>query len=91
LKSELDGTWAVRPLELIREGGRTILVLEDPGGEPVSRLLGPPLDGSQFLRIAIRVAGALRQMHERDLVHKDIKPANILHGPVLRSSQREIS
>ena len=32
LKEELDGAWAVRPLELIREGGRTMLVLEDPGG-----------------------------------------------------------
>jgi PAS domain S-box-containing protein len=78
LKGELDGAWAVRPLKLVREGGRTMLVLEDPGGEPVDRLLGPPLDVSQFLRIAIPVAGALRQMHERGLVHKDIKPANIL-------------
>ena len=78
LKGELDGAWAVRPLELICEGGRTMLVLEDPGGEPVDRLLGAPLDESQFLRIAIPVAGALRQMHERGLVHKDIKPANIL-------------
>ena len=38
LKDELDGAWAARPLELIREGGRTMLVLEDPGGEPLDRL-----------------------------------------------------
>ncbi len=44
LKEELDGAWAVRPLELIREGGRTVLVLEDPGGEPLERLLGAPLE-----------------------------------------------
>jgi serine/threonine protein kinase len=81
LKSELDGTWAVRPLELIREGGRTILVLEDPGGEPVGRLLGAPLDVSQFLRIAIPLAGALGRVHERGLIHKDVKPANILVDP----------
>src|SRR5689334_9871854 len=36
LKDELDGSWAVRPLELVREGGRTLLVLEDPGGEPLA-------------------------------------------------------
>ena len=30
LKDELDGAWAVRPLELVRDGGRTMLVLEDP-------------------------------------------------------------
>src|SRR5258707_4596295 len=54
------------------------LVLEDPGGAPLDRLLGRPLDVSPFLRIAIPLAGALRRVHERDLIHKDIKPANIL-------------
>src|ERR1700756_3396808 len=54
------------------------LVLEDPGGTPVDRLLGRPLDVSRFLRIAIPLAGALRRVHERGLIHKDINPANIL-------------
>ena len=49
LKDELDGTWAVRPLELVRDVGRTMLVLEDAGGEPVERLLGV----RRFLRLAI--------------------------------------
>src|SRR5215475_10535133 len=40
LKDELDATWAVRPLDLVRETGRTMLVLEDAGGEPLERLLG---------------------------------------------------
>ena len=31
LKDELDAKWALRPLELVREGGRVMLVLEDPG------------------------------------------------------------
>ena len=44
LKDELDGAWAVRPLELVRERGRTMLVLEDPGGEPLDRLLGAPME-----------------------------------------------
>src|ERR1700747_1195832 len=35
LKGDLDGTWAARPLELIREGDRTTLLLEDSGGEPL--------------------------------------------------------
>ena len=38
LKDELDGAWAVRPLELVRDAGRTMLVLEDVGGEPLDRL-----------------------------------------------------
>src|SRR5882757_10297016 len=78
LKDELDGTWAVRPLELVRERGRTMLVLEDTGNEPLHRLLGTPMEVRSFLRLAIAVAAALSQVHRRDLVHKDIKPANIL-------------
>src|SRR5258708_12924450 len=57
---------------------RMTLVLEDPGGAPLDRLLGRPLDVSHFLHIAIPLAGALRRVHERGLIHKDIKPANIL-------------
>jgi PAS domain S-box-containing protein len=78
LKAELDADWAARPLELTRYDNRLTLVLEDPGGVPVDRLLGRPLDVSYFLRIAIPLAGALRRVHERGLIHKDIKPANIL-------------
>ena len=75
LKDELDGAWAVRPLELVRERGRTMLVLEDPGGEPLERLLGQPMEVGAFLRLAIGIVAALGRLHQRGLVHKDIKPA----------------
>src|SRR5258708_18429445 len=78
LKGELDADWAARPIALTHYNNRLTLVLEDPGGVPVDRLLGRPLDLTHFLRIAIPLAKALRQVHERGLVHKDIKPANIL-------------
>src|ERR1700674_983201 len=78
LKDELDGAWALRPLELVRERGRIMLVLEDTSSEPLDRLLGMPMEVRSFLRIAIAVAAALTQVHRRGLVHKDIKPANIL-------------
>src|SRR5258705_3840092 len=78
LKSELDADWAARRVVLTHEAGRITLVLEDPGGTPLDRLLGRQLDVSHFLRIAIPLAGALRRVHERGLIHKDIKPANIL-------------
>jgi PAS domain S-box-containing protein len=78
LRSELDADWAVRPVALKRDNSRMTLVLEDPGGTPLDQLLGRPLDVSHFLRIAIPLAGALHHVHERGLIHKDIKPANIL-------------
>ncbi|MFD1557543.1 AAA family ATPase [Paraburkholderia silviterrae] len=78
LKDELDGAWAVRPLQLVREGGRTTLVLDDPGGEPLARLLGAPMEITHFLRLAVGIAAALGQLHQRGLVHKDLKPTHVL-------------
>jgi serine/threonine protein kinase len=78
LKDELDGAWAAQPLELTNDGARPVLVLEDKGGEPLHRLLGAPMDVGGFLRFAICIAAALGKLHERGLIHKDIKPANIL-------------
>src|SRR5271154_7451215 len=78
LKAELDADWAARPVALTHHNDRMTLVLEDPGGVTLDRLLGRPLEFLQFLRIATPLAGALRRVHERGLVHKDIKPANIL-------------
>jgi PAS domain S-box-containing protein len=78
LKDELDGAWAVRPLELVRERGRTMLLLEDPGGEPLDRLLGPPMEVGRFLRLAVAISAALGHLHERGLIHKDVKPPNVL-------------
>src|ERR1700724_2990486 len=78
LRSELDSGWAVRPLSLQREHGQTVLVLEDPGGEPLDRMLGAPMETGSFLHLAIGVATALGNLHQRGLVHKEIKPANIL-------------
>jgi hypothetical protein len=62
LKDELDSAWAVRPLELVREGDRAMLVLEDPGGEPLDRFLGRPMETAQFLRIAIPLVVALEAL-----------------------------
>jgi PAS domain S-box-containing protein len=78
LKDELDGAWAARPLALMRDAGRTVLVLDDRGGEPLDRLLGAPMEVGRFLRLAVAVTSALDKLHQRGLIHKDIKPANIL-------------
>ena len=78
LRGELESDWAVRPLALKRHDGGAMLVLEDLGGEPLERLLGYPLEVTRFLRIAISLAEALGQLHGRGLIHKDLKPSNVL-------------
>src|SRR5260221_3333545 len=52
--------------------------LQDPGGEPLDRFLGQPMELSRFIRFAVGLAAALGRLHEQGLIHKDIKPANIL-------------
>src|SRR3981081_839596 len=51
LKDELNGAWAGRPIEFGRDGGRTVLGLEDPGSEPLHRLLGAPMEVRSFLSL----------------------------------------
>ena len=65
LKDELDGRSTARPLALVREHGRTMLLLEDPGGEPLDQLLGRPMEMGKFLRLATGISAALCQLHER--------------------------
>ena len=72
LRDELDSAWAVRSLALSEQGGRTTLVLEDPGGETLDRFLPGPMEMTQFLRFAVGLATALGGLHKRELIHKDV-------------------
>jgi PAS domain S-box-containing protein len=81
LRDELDSAWAVRPLAMSEQRGQPTLVLQDPGGETLDRFLAGPMEMTPFLRIAIGLATALGGLHERELIHKDVKPANVLVNP----------
>ena len=78
LAGELDPRWAVRPVALVRQHGHTMLVLDDPGGQPLDRQLGTPMEMGTFLRLAIGLAGAVASLHRAGLIHKDIKPKSVL-------------
>jgi PAS domain S-box-containing protein len=78
LKNELDTTWAARPISLSQYNERSALILEDPGGEPLNLLIQGPMEMKQFLHVAVGLANALRELHKRHLIHKDLKPSNIL-------------
>jgi hypothetical protein len=60
LRDQLDSAWAARPLRLVTERGRLTLLSEDPGGEPLLRLLGQPWEIASFLRFAIGLTSRAR-------------------------------
>src|SRR6202050_2042304 len=74
LAAELDPAWAAKPLALTRHEGRTILILTDPGGEPLDRILDrdgqEALDVPRFLALAIGMATALGHGQQHGLIHK---------------------
>ena len=78
LRGELDPAWSAAPLALSERSGQTTLVLEDPGGETLDGRISGPMEMTQFLGFAVGLATALGGLHQRKLIHKDLKPTNVL-------------
>ena len=88
LKDYLDGAWALRPLEFVRERGMAMLVVEYSGGEPLDRLIGRPMEIERFLRLATTLCVALGRVHKRGLIHRS---ALFIHGMTLSSTLENLA
>ncbi|WP_257447504.1 trifunctional serine/threonine-protein kinase/ATP-binding protein/sensor histidine kinase [Archangium lipolyticum] len=68
----------VDAIEFLQLPGIAALVLEDFQGRALDRMISGPLEIRAFLRLAIAMASALADIHRHEIVHLDIKPANII-------------
>ncbi|WP_210478995.1 serine/threonine-protein kinase [Naasia sp. SYSU D00948] len=68
------------------------LVMELVEGEDLGRLL-PVLSPAELASVAAQVAAALAHVHERGIMHRDVKPANILvigRGSAIRAKLADL-
>jgi eukaryotic-like serine/threonine-protein kinase len=64
------------------EQGRSFIVMQYIEGDTIaSRLAAARLDVRDALDIAVQIAQALSEAHSRGIVHRDIKPQNIMVTP----------
>lgn len=75
---ELEGV--VKTYGLIDDDDRFALVLEDFDGVSLKSILNKKkiFEIKHFLDIALKITNTLGELHKRDIIHKDIKPNNIL-------------
>ncbi|HEX3880216.1 MAG TPA: serine/threonine-protein kinase [Bryobacteraceae bacterium] len=68
--------------EIGETDGRWFIALEYVEGEPLSaRIARGPIPTPEVLRIADQVAAALSHTHQAGILHRDVKPANIMLRP----------
>ncbi|QSQ19110.1 AAA family ATPase [Pyxidicoccus parkwayensis] len=81
LLSTLHLPSAVPPVALDTFRGLPALVMEDFGGASLDSQLGTPMETGRFLSLALRITEAVADLHQRNVIHKDLKPQNILVHP----------
>lgn len=79
---DLNYEGVVKSYSLEADGNSFALILEDFGGQSLSNYLAShELSLDEFFPLAIQLADILAQLHPLPLIHKDIKPSNIIINP----------
>ncbi|WP_432809661.1 trifunctional serine/threonine-protein kinase/ATP-binding protein/sensor histidine kinase [Pantanalinema sp. GBBB05] len=79
ISKDLNIQGVVKPYALENSHLGEALILEDFGGESLRAFLKiKNLDIKTFLVIALQLVEALGELHQKDIIHKDIKPQNII-------------
>ena len=77
-----DLSGVIDALDLVPYQHRYLMVLEDFGGQALSELKkSRRFTLEEKLQYAVAAADALGQVHGRDVIHKDVKPANLVLNP----------
>ncbi|MBO0350669.1 AAA family ATPase [Phormidium pseudopriestleyi FRX01] len=75
----------IKPLSLERDRNGLALILEDFSGISLKDYTtSHPLSLADFLYIGIQIADALEALYQNRIIHKDIKPDNILIHPLTK-------
>lgn len=90
--ARIDHPNVVRVYDVVDEGERLWIVMELVAGRSLERILSEtgPLSPGETARIGLGLVAALRQVHERGVLHRDIKPGNVLveHADGMAGSAR---
>ncbi len=82
ISSDLKLEGIVKPQSLEKYKNSFALILEDCGGQSLRHYLaGKSIKINKFLPLAIQVAQTLGEVHQNQIIHKDIKPSNIIISP----------
>ncbi|MFD9221284.1 protein kinase [Streptomyces sp. NPDC060064] len=80
--AQVEHPAAVAVHDVVMDGGLPWIVMELIRGESLhERLKRGSLPPAEAARIGLAVAGALGAAHTKGIVHRDVKPANVLLGP----------
>lgn len=80
LLERLDHPGLVKGLGVARSGNTFFSRMEYIDGDTLLEILdrGKPLEEKAALRVVLEVAEVLRYLHEEGVVHRDVKPGNIM-------------